>query len=533
MLLTVIFHIINPLIKVTFYIKIMKFIADFHIHSHYSIATSKNLIPEYLDHWARLKGITVVGTGDFTHPGWLKELKEKLEPAEQGLFRLKDEYRHAPDLHPLTSSDSSDNEVRFLLTSEISNIYKKYDKVRKVHNLIFSPDFETAEIIQQRLSQIGNITSDGRPILGLDSKHLLEIALSSSDKIFFVPSHIWTPWFSVLGAKSGFDSIQECYEDLAEHIFAVETGLSSDPPMNWMCSFLDRYTLISNSDAHSPEKLGREANLFDTEISYDAIIEAIKNRDSGHFLGTLEFFPQEGKYHYDGHRKCGICWDPVETLRNNEICPECGKGVTVGVMNRVVQLADREALAERKNRPAFHSIIPLKEILSEIAGVGPNSKQVTQAYNLLMQKTDSELALLLDLPVKEINKISNDVLSEGIRRMRNGEVYIKEGFDGEFGRIRVFQDNEIKSFGPQETLFKDLIKEKSIQKQKKKLINFDLKEYRRLMAARTPLQTVKKKTAPSAPEAETARIKGLNDEQQKAALHFYGPALSLNADEKV
>ncbi len=483
-----------------------KFIGDFHIHSHYSIATSKSLIPEYIDLWAGIKGIRVVGTGDFTHPKWLEELEEKLEPAEQGLFRLKNKYKLSHELQNY-------NDVRFLLTSEISSIYKKYGKVRKVHNLIFAPDFATVRNIQHELSKIGNINSDGRPILGLDSRNLLEIALNSSDNIFFVPAHIWTPWFSALGDKSGFDSIEECYGDLTEHIFAVETGLSSDPTMNRMCSFLDRYTLISNSDAHSPEKLGREANIFNTELSYDAIIQAIKSSDKEHFPGTLEFFPQEGKYHYDGHRKCGISWDPVETLKNNEICPVCGKKVTVGVMNRIVQLSDRDDMQDIKNRTSFHSLIPLKEILSEITGVGPNSKKVAHAYNLLIQKAGSEFAILLDLPVKEIKKTGNDILAEAIRRMRNREIYIKEGFDGEYGQIKVFQENEVKSFGREETLFKDFTQKKHVRVQKK----FDIKEYKQLIETQT--LSIKGK-------AESI-VKVLNPGQQKAADHFLGPALII------
>ncbi|MCD4694768.1 MAG: endonuclease Q family protein, partial [Bacteroidales bacterium] len=285
----------------------MKFIGDFHIHSHFSIATSKELQPEYLDYWARKKGIKVVGTGDFTHPGWTKELKEKLEPAEEGLFKVKTEFKKRIPF-PVKG------DVRFLLTAEISNIYKKNGKVRKVHNVVFAPSFEVVEKIQGKLSALGfNITSDGRPILGLDSRDLLNICLDASEDIFFVPAHIWTPWFSALGSKSGFDSIDECYDDLSEYIYAVETGLSTDPPMNWMVSPLDKYTLISNSDAHSPEKLGRNANLFDTEISYPSIIGAMKTGDPKKFLGTIDFFPQEGKYHYDGHRKCGIRWSPLET----------------------------------------------------------------------------------------------------------------------------------------------------------------------------------------------------------------------------
>ncbi|MBN1384400.1 MAG: UvrD-helicase domain-containing protein [Elusimicrobia bacterium] len=496
----------------------MKFIGDFHIHSHYSVATSKDLIPEYLNYWAGIKGIKVVGTGDFTHPGWLKELKEKLEPAEQGLFRLKPSTGNA--VLGKNGLGSFNNETRFLLTAEISSIYKKNGKVRKVHNLIFSPDFETAERMQNKLSKIGNITSDGRPILGLDSRDLLEIALECSDNIFFVPSHIWTPWFSALGAKSGFDSIEECYDDLSKHIFAVETGLSSDPPMNWMCSFLDKYTLISNSDAHSPEKLGREANLFNTELSYNAITNAIKSSDSKGFLGTVEFFPQEGKYHYDGHRKCDVVWNPVETLRNNEICPVCGKKVIIGVMNRVVELADRDDITQRENRPSFYSLIPLKEILSEITELGPNSKQVTKMYNTLVQRAGSEFALLLDLDIKEIKKIADDILSEAIRRMRDREVYIKEGFDGEYGQIKVFKENELKSFGNKELLFNDLAQGKPVQKQRRNLIDFDLEEYRRLKKN----QQGKK---PDKEETKSNILKGLNGQQKKAAEHFLGPALII------
>jgi len=438
----------------------MKYIADFHIHSHYSIATSKMLVPEYIDYWARLKGIKVVGTGDFTHPGWLKELQLKLEPAEPGLFRLKDEFMldEASETHTFSGTST-----RFLLTAEISNIYKKYGKVRKVHNLIFAPDFEVVEKIQTALSKLGNITSDGRPILGLSSKDLLEIALNASDRVFFVPAHIWTPWFSVLGAKSGFNTVEECYDDLADHIYAVETGLSSDPPMNWMCSFLDRYTLISNSDAHSPEKLGREANLFNTELSYDGIIHAMKTGDPEQFLGTVEFFPQEGKYHFDGHRKCSISWNPLKTLKNNEICSVCGKKVTIGVMNRVAQLADRSDIEERCNRHSFYSLITLKKILSEITGVGQESKKVSRAYHSILEKTDSELNLLLNMPVNDIKTACNDILSEAIRRMRDREVYIKEGFDGEFGQIRVFREEELKLFGPQEELLPDTVYEKNIQ----------------------------------------------------------------------
>ena len=419
----------------------MKFIADFHIHSHFSLATSKFLVPEYLDFWARLKGITVVGTGDFTHKGWLKELKEKLEPAETGLFKLKKEYR----LSNLTNFENllslnDEQPVRFLLTSEISSIYKKNGKVRKVHNLIFAPDFETVEKIRESLLKIGaNLDSDGRPILGLDAKNLLEMVLEISEETLFVPAHIWTPWFSVLGAKSGFDSIEECFEDLTENIFAVETGLSSDPPMNWLCSFLDKFTLISNSDAHSPEKLGRDANIFDTELSYFSIKEALKTGNPQKFLGTIDLFPQEGKYHFDGHRKCGVRWKPEETAEHDGICPQCGKKVTVGVMNRVLQLADRKNGKERPNKLPFYSIIPLKEILAEIYQTGANSKKVDNYYRLFLKKIGAELDILLNIPIEEIRRKGNETLAEAILRMRRKNVLIEEGFDGKFGKVMLFE----------------------------------------------------------------------------------------------
>jgi len=419
----------------------MKFIADLHIHSNYSRATSKNLIPEFLDYWARIKGITVIGSGDFTHPKWLKELKDKTEPAEPGLYKLKRIFSKSSNHH---ITPASNQEVRFVLTSEISTIYKKGDKVRKIHHLIFAPDFETAESIQTKLIKIGaNINSDGRPIIGIDSRDLLDLTLNISNKIFFVPAHIWTPWFSVLGSKSGFDSISECYADLSGHIYAVETGLSSDPPMNWMCGSLDPYTLISNSDAHSPEKLGREANLFDTDLSYDSMINALKSKDMQKFLGTIEFFPQEGKYHFDGHIKCGICWDPSQTRKNNGICPVCGKPITVGVMNRVLQLADRDMATVNENRPQFYSLIPLKEILSEITGVGSQSKRVSVEYNSLIRQVGSEFDILLNLPIDELKNLSDERLGEAIDRMRKGKIFIEEGYDGQYGRITVFKKNEL------------------------------------------------------------------------------------------
>ncbi|MFH1415812.1 MAG: endonuclease Q family protein [Elusimicrobiota bacterium] len=418
----------------------MRFIGDFHIHSHYSIATSRQLVPEMLAYRASIKGIKVIGTGDFTHPGWLDELSEKLIPAEQGLFRLKDEYK-VRDLPGLSENSSLD--TRFMLTAEINNIYRQGGKVRKVHNLIFVPSFDTARKIQKSVSRFGRVQSDGRPVLSLDSRHLLEISLESSPEAFFVPAHIWTPWFSVLGAKSGFDSIDECYGDLSRYIYAVETGLSSDPAMNRLCSFLDRFTLISNSDAHSPEKLGREANLFDTEISYGCITEAIRNAERKGFLGTIEFFPEGGKYYYDGHRKCGISWAPEQTGKNSGICPVCSREVTCGVMNRVLQLADRKDDDESPDKRNFYSLIPLKEILSEILGTGQKSLKVSAAYDMLTAGIGSEFAVLLEVTVEELERIAGEAVTEAIRRMRNKEIYIKEGFDGQYGEIRLFDKNEI------------------------------------------------------------------------------------------
>ncbi|HZX09387.1 MAG TPA: UvrD-helicase domain-containing protein [Acidobacteriota bacterium] len=505
----------------------MRFIGDFHIHSHFSRATSKQLIPEFIHYWAAIKGISVVGTGDFTHPGWLKELKEKLEPSEEGLFKLKKEYTkelsipRAPDIC---------SEIRFILSTEISSIYKKNNKVRKVHNVILAPDFSAVEKIQKRLLKIGgNITSDGRPILGLDSRDLLEMVLEASDKAYFIPAHVWTPWFSVLGSKSGFDSIEECFEDLTPSISAVETGLSTDAPMHWMCSFLDKYTLISNSDAHSPEKLGRNANIFNTELTYPDVIQAMKTGDPEKFLGTIDLFPQEGKYHYDGHRKCGVRWDPVQTLQNNGICPECGKKVTVGVTNRVAELSDRKNLDERPNKLPFYSIIPLKEILSEIKGVGPSSKTVDSEYFSLIRKFGPELSILLDLPAKALKKGGFETLSEAIKRMRNRQVIIQEGFDGEYGRIKVFHEQESLHSESQEALFDKKTPASSVIP-KRKIINFDLEKYRRLQKKRPPapsqLAFRVQENKLNKPE-RVAVFEQLNREQKKAVFHKKGPAMVI------
>ena len=412
----------------------MLFYADLHIHSKYSRATSKNCNLEELAIWSQKKGLSVISTGDFTHPAWFEEIKEKLIPAGNGVFRLR------PDIEK--NILKSNSPVYFILSVEISTIYKKGDKTRKVHHVVFSPDIDSAQNFRQKLAAIGNINSDGRPILGLDSRNLLETVLESGEGSYIIPAHIWTPWFSVLGSKSGFDSIDECYEDLAEHIFAVETGLSSDPEMNWHVSSLDKYRLVSNSDAHSPSKLAREATVFDTEPDYFGMMNALKTGDG--YVGTVEFFPEEGKYHDDGHRKCNICLTPSETKKLNGICPVCGKPLTIGVANRVYELSDRKGdVTPPPTAGKVISLVPLPEILSEIMQVGPSSKSVIAEYENLINKLGPELSILTSVPVEEIEKVHSPILAEGISRLRKGQVIRQSGYDGEYGIIKLFNEDEI------------------------------------------------------------------------------------------
>lgn len=412
----------------------MRYIADLHVHSHYSRATSKDLNLESLYQWAKIKGIHVVGTGDFTHPEWFAELKSKLQPDGNGFFVLKNQ----PKDPAIPGIKTHDIDVRFCLTTEISSIYKHGDRVRKNHNLVYAPDFDSVARINHKLSTIGNLESDGRPILGLPSRDLLEIVLETSDRAYLIPAHVWTPWFSTLGSKAGYDSIEECFRDLSDHIFAIETGLSSDPAMNRKVSGLDRFTLISNSDAHSPAKLGREANLLDTELSYDAMFEAFKTGEG--LSATYEFYPEEGKYHHDGHRKCGISFDPKETKKYNDICPECGKPLTVGVLYRVEELADREKTVINSG---FEYIIPLPEVLGEIEGVGPKTKTVEQRFQKVISAFGNEFDLIHQVPIEDIRKGDGQVLAEAIRRIRNNEVIRQPGYDGVFGEIKVFKEGEI------------------------------------------------------------------------------------------
>ncbi len=413
----------------------MRLVADLHLHSHYSRATSRDLTLEHLWKWAQLKGVQVVATGDVAHPGWLAEMRDKLEPAEAGLFRLRPQFAEAMAAEVPGSCRGT---VRFLIGGEISNIYKKRDRTRKVHNIVFCPSFETTANLQAALEKIGNIRSDGRPILGLDSRDLLEIVLGADDRCHLIPAHIWTPWFSVLGSRSGFDSVEECFADLTPHVFAVETGLSSDPPMNWRVSWLDRYTLISSSDAHSPPKLAREATAFDTELSYDALFGALAGGAAAGYRGTIEFFPEEGKYHLDGHRKCGVRWEPGTTIARGGRCPACGKAVTVGVSHRTEELADRPPGARPDSAGPFARLIPLPEALSEMMGAGPNSKRVQAEYHRLLQRLGPELTILQDAPPEELAAGGGELLAEGVRRMRAGEVRTQAGYDGEYGVIRLF-----------------------------------------------------------------------------------------------
>ena len=418
----------------------MRFYADLHVHSKYSRATSKDCDLEHLSLWGRKKGITVIGTGDFTHPAWFSELKEKLVPAEPGLFRLRDDIdKEVTEKLP----GSCHGVTRFMLSVEISTIYKKGDKTRKIHHLIYAPTLAQAEFINRKLGRIGNIKSDGRPILGLDSRHLLEIVLEAGEGCYLVPAHIWTPWFAVLGSKSGFDSISECYGDLAEHIFAVETGLSSDPEMNWRISDLDRYRLVSNSDAHSPAKLGREACMFTTDLDYFSMRRALETGNG--YDGTAEFFPEEGKYHLDGHRKCNVRLSPEESRILDGICPVCNKPLTLGVMHRVQELADRTGEEKPENTDPFVSLVPLPEVIAETEGVGPNSKRVAKEYEQLLYKLGAELAILNDIPLEEIQNLSSSsLIPEAIARMRSGDVIREAGYDGEYGRIKLFQEDELK-----------------------------------------------------------------------------------------
>lgn len=411
----------------------MKMIADLHIHSRFSMATSKEGTPENLDFWARKKGISLIGTGDFTHPVWREELKERLVSEGNGLYRLRDAYVKEE------SRKFPGEGTRFVVSGEISSIYKKNGKTRKVHNVILLPSLEAADAMAQRLEKIGNIHSDGRPILGLDSHDLLEMMLDVCPEGILIPAHIWTPHFSVLGAKSGFDSVEECFEELAPYIHALETGLSSDPAMNWRISKLDRYQLVSNSDAHSPSKLGREANLLDIDCSYEGLYRAIQTGEG--LEGTVEFFPEEGKYHFDGHRKCGVSLSPVEAERLGGICPVCGKKLTMGVDHRVEQLADRAEGFVKKDGKKYESLVPLPEVISACMGYSTASKKVQGCFEQMIQTLGTEFDILRNVPSEDIKFCAGERIAEGIENVRTGNVKRIPGYDGEYGKIELFDEN--------------------------------------------------------------------------------------------
>ena len=497
----------------------VKFIADFHIHSRFSVATSADLVPERIEYWARCKGIDVVGTSDCIHPGWADECAEKLEPVGNGLYRLKDCFRIEESRR--LSGTAGRREIFFVLTGEVSNIYKRNGKVRKVHNLCLFPDFESAGRVRARLDRIANIRSDGRPILGLDSSILLEMVLESSDRSYLIPCHVWTPWFSVLGANSGFDRIEECFGDLTGEVFAIETGLSSDPPMNRLCGFLDRFTLVSNSDAHSPEKLGREANLFDTDLTFDAMRSSLKT--SRGFIGTIEFFPQEGKYHFDGHRKCGVRWDPGRTMQHGGICTKCGKPVTKGVMHRVAELADRDQPIDTSK--VFHRITPLADLLAEIMDVkSSSSKKVAAEYLRLIGRVGPEFYILLNATDDELREAGGDLLAEAVGRIRRGDVIIEEGYDGAFGRISVFRPGERARFtGASLFAERSRTTRKETRKEKDAGYSFDVSHFKRTHTAK-PME--------HEPRIHTDKyggrgIQSLTALQREAVEHTGGPCMVI------
>ncbi|MBI5971118.1 MAG: DNA helicase UvrD [Deltaproteobacteria bacterium] len=416
----------------------MRIIADLHVHSKYSRATSRDMTLPVIASWAARKGIAVVGTGDFTHPAHFASIQELLEPAEPGLFVLK-------------GKKDKTSPARFMLTAEVSNIYSHGGRTRKIHSLIFAPAFEAVKKMNAALARLGNVASDGMPIFGFSSQDLLKIVLDSDPASMLVPAHAWTPWFSIFGSKSGFDSIEECYGGLSANIFAIETGLSSDPAMNRRMTGLDDITLLSNSDAHSPSKLGREANVFDSEnMDYYELMRIIRERDKGKFLFTVEFYPQEGKYYADGHRNCGVCMTPTETRKSGGVCPVCGGLLTVGVLNRVEELADRPAGNMPQGAVPARCLVPLTEILAEVLGVNANSVKVKREYQRLTNEA-REFTILLDIEEKEIAKLAGERTAEAIMKVRNGELSITPGFDGEFGKIKIFgKTPELTPKGPRQ-----------------------------------------------------------------------------------
>lgn len=400
----------------------MEFLADFHIHSKYSRATSREMDVEHIARWAKLKGISLMGTGDFTHHLWLEELKTKLEPTAKGLF-----------VH---------QGIHFILSAEISSIYSKNNRTYRIHNLILAPSFKSVDAINRALGAVGNLASDGRPILGLDAAELARIVFDIDENCMLIPGHIWTPWFSLFGSNSGFDRIEDCFEKNTPKIFALETGLSSDPAMNWRLSALDRFSLVSNSDSHSPAKIGREANVFDCEMDYSVLRDVLRTKDKRRFLYTIEFFPEEGKYHFDGHRVCGVSFSPEETKKNNNRCPKCKKPLTIGVMHRVNQLADREPGFIPENSIPFKSLVPLDEIIADAKQISKTSVAVLKEYQMLLARFGTEFDILVKIPQEELARAVHPKIADGIARVRQGRVKVEPGYDGEYGKVSIFGGEE-------------------------------------------------------------------------------------------
>lgn len=423
----------------------MRYIADLHIHSKYSRACSPRLVPETIALWCRKKGVDIVSCADFTHPKWFAELKSKLKAAGNGLYEL------------VGDKDQAARPVYFFISTEVSCIYSKGGRCRRLHILIFAPTLEVAAKINEKLGALGKLASDGRPILGLDAKEILKIVMDADPRCMVIPAHAWTPWFAVFGSKSGFDSLEECFDELTPNIYAVETGLSSDPAMNWRLKKLDNITLVSHSDAHSPENIGREADVFeiddDAKNIYDEICKIIKEKDKKRFLHTVEFYPEEGMYHFDGHRACKVRMSPAESRKKKNICPVCGRPVTVGVLNRVEELADRPEGERPDNAIDYKSLVGLDDTIAEALGVfGRRTKAVTHEYQNLIDRGQSEFRVLLDLSYEELAKITQPEVVEAIRRNREGKVKIEPGYDGVYGTVRLFDDEEKKKI-KQESLF--------------------------------------------------------------------------------
>ncbi len=412
----------------------MEFVADFHIHSKYSRATSRDMDVAHIAQWAKLKGISLMGTGDFTHHLWLEELRTKLESTGKGLYVY--------------------DGVHFVLSAEVSSIYAKGGRTYRIHNVILAPSFKSVDAINSALSGIGNLSSDGRPILGLDAEDLARIVFDIDENCILIPGHIWTPWFSLFGSMSGFDTIEACFGKQTPKIFALETGLSPDPAMNWRLSALDRFSLVSNSDSHSPQKIGREANVFNCDMAYQEIRQALRTKDKKKFLYTIEFFPEEGKYHYDGHRLCGIRFSPEESRKNANKCPKCGKPLTIGVMNRVVQLADRQEGFVPDNAIPYKNLVPLDEIIADAKQMGKGSLAVEKEYRGMIQRFGTEFDILTKIPQEELDRTAHPCIAEGIARVRAGRVKVEPGYDGEYGKVSVFGDEgPVRKSEEQTTLF--------------------------------------------------------------------------------